>query len=144
MQVIRDPASTAKIANPEIRRLVEQRIDDLGKEPSDLGKEPFDLATLGYFLIVEPGDTLDAVDAQLGFPILANRFSGIRFGHPGFTPSFELVESFSGCFDMVFILDDSGYGIEVFIPSEGVDPDLLAMCKRYAMPAGGDAISSGV
>ena len=142
MQIIRDPASTAQITNPEIRRLVEQRIDDLGKP--DGPEEPFDLATLGYFIIVEPGDTLDAIDAQLGFPILANRFSGIRFGHPGFTPSFEFVEAFSGCFDMVFILDDSGFGIEVFIPKSIDSPDLLAMCQRYAMPAGGDAISSGV
>ena len=137
MQVIRDPASAAQIANPEIRRLVEHRI-------YDLGKEPFDLAALGYFIVVEPGDTLDAIDAQLGFPILANRFSGIRFGQPGFGPSFEFVEAFPGCYDMVFIIDDSGQGIEVFIPSEGVNPDLLAMCKQYAMPAGGDAISSGV
>jgi len=137
MQVIRDPASTTQIANPEIRRLVEQRIHDLGKEP-------FDLATLGYLIIVEPGDTLDAIDAQLGFPILCNRWTGIRFGQPGFAPSFEFVEAFPGCYDMVFILDDSGYGTEVFISSEGVNPDLLAMCHRYAMPAGGDAISSGI
>ena len=137
MQVIRDSASTAQIANPEIRRLVQQRI-------YDLGKEPFDLAALGYFLVIEPGDSLDTINAQLGFPILANRWTGIRLGEPGFTPSFEFVESIGGCFDMVFILDDSGYGIEVFIPSEGADPDLLAMCQRYAMPAGGDAISSGI
>lgn len=138
MQVIRDPASTAQIANPEIRRLVEQRI-------YDLGKEPFDLAALGYFMVIEPGDRLEAINAQLGFPILANRRTGLHFGQPGYEPSFEFVEQIHGCFDMVFILDDSGYGIEVFIPdTEGVDPDLLAMCKQYAMPAGGDAISSGV
>ena len=142
MQVIRDPASTAQIANPEIRRLVEQRIYDLGKP--DGTEEPFDLAALGYFIVVDPGDTLDAIDAQMGFPILCNRWTGIRFDQPGFTPSFEFVEQIHGCFDMVFILDDSGYGIEVFIPSEGVNPDLLAMCQRYAMPAGGDAISSGI
>jgi len=126
MQVIRDPADTNQISHSGIRRLVEQRIDDLGKEP-------FDLATLGYFLVVEPGDCLDAIDAQLGFPILANRYTGIRFGHPGFTPSFEFVESFGGCFDMVFIIDDSGFGIEVFIPkTAGVDSDLLMLCQQYA------------
>lgn len=130
MQVIRDPASAAQIANPQIRRLVEQRIDDLGQEP-------FDLATLGYFIIVEPGDTLDAIDAQLGFPILCNRWTGIRFGQPGFDPSFEFVEEFSGCFEMVFILDDSGFGIEVFVPkAAGIDSDLLMLCQRYATSSG--------
>ncbi len=126
MQIIRDPSATAQIKDPSIRRLVEQRI-------FDLGKEPFDLNALGYFLIVEPGDTLVVIDTQLGFPILANRFSGIRFDHPGFSPSFEFVEEFSGCFDMVFIIDDSGYGIEVFVPkTEGVDSDLLMLCQQYA------------
>ena len=133
MQVIRDPASTAQIANPEIRRLVEQRI-------YDLSKEPFDLAALGYFMVIEPGDSLNTINAQLGFPILTNRWTGLHFGEPDFMPAFEFVEAFASCFDMVFIMDDSGYGIEVFIPSEGVDPDLLAMCQRYAMPAGGDVI----
>lgn len=137
MQVIRDSASTAQIANPEIRRLVEQRIDDLGKEP-------FDLAVLGYFLVIEAGDSMDTINDQLGFPILANRCTGLHFGQPGYEPSFEFVEQIHDCFDMVFIIDDSGYGIEVFIPSDGVDPDLLAMCQRYAMPSGGDAISSGI
>jgi hypothetical protein len=32
----------------------------------------------------------------------------------------------------------------VFIPSEGVNPELLALCMQHAMPAGGDAISSGI
>ena len=134
MQVIRDPISTAQISDPSIRRLVEQRI-------YDLGKEPFDLAALGYFIVVEPGDSLDAIDAQLGFPILCNRWTGIRFDQPGFTPSFEFVESFGGCYDTVFIIDDSGYGIEVFIPKAIDIPDLLAMCQTYAVPAGGDAIA---
>ena len=126
MQIIRDPADAANIKDPAIRRLVEQRIDDLGQEP-------FDLSATGYFVIVEPGDTLDTIDTQLGFSTLTNRWTGIRFGQPGFDPSFEFVEEFSGCFDMVFIIDDSGYGIEVFIPkTAGVDSDLLMLCQQYA------------
>lgn len=126
MQIIRDLTATTQIKDAAIRRLVEQRIDDLGKEP-------FDLAALGYFLVVEPGDHLDAIDAQLGFPILANRYTSIRFDQPGFTPSFEFVEEFTFCFEMVFVLDDSGFGIEVFVPkAAGIDSDLLTMCQRYA------------
>jgi hypothetical protein len=38
-------------------------------------------------------------------------------------------------YEMAFILDDSGYGVDIFV-SKGtvVDPDLLAMCQRYATP----------
>jgi len=128
MQVIRDPASTAQIANPEIRRLVEQRI-------YDLGKEPFDLATLGYFLVIEPGDTLNTINTQLGFPILTNRWTGLHFGQPDFVPSFEFVEEFSGCFEIVFVISDDGFGIEVFVPkTAGIASELLELCQRYATP----------
>ena len=91
---------------------------------------------LGYFLIVEPGDSLQAINAQLGFNILTNRWTGIRFDQPGYTQSFEILDEHAGYYEMVFIISDDGFGIEVFIPkAEGVDPDLLAMCQRYAVPA---------
>jgi hypothetical protein len=127
MQIIRDLASTVDITDPGIRHLVALRMHELDKEP-------FDLSELGYFLIVQPGDSLDVIDRQLCFPILCNRFTGIRFGQSGFTPSFEFVEEFSGCYEMVFIMDDSGFGIEVFIPKSADIPDLLLMCQRYASP----------
>ena len=90
MIVVRNLQSTHQISNPEIRQLVQQRI-------SDLGGEAFDTTTLGYFLVIEQGDTLDAVNTQLGFSILANRFTGIAYDQPGFSPSFEFVEEFPSC-----------------------------------------------
>ena len=36
----------------------------------------------------------------------------------------------------MFIFTDDGYGIEIFVPKvEGVDPELLAMCRQFAVPA---------
>jgi hypothetical protein len=36
----------------------------------------------------------------------------------------------------LFILNDDGFGIGIFIPkSEGIDPELLALCAAYAVPA---------
>jgi hypothetical protein len=128
MQIIRDLPSAATVRNPEIRQLVQQRINDLGGDD-------FDSKELGYLLAIEPGDTLDAIAAQLGFSIVANRFTGIRWDHDGFTPSFEFVEEIGNCYDLVFVISDDGYGIEVFVPNtEGIDPDLLRMCARYATP----------
>jgi hypothetical protein len=127
MQIIRDLASTALIDNPSIRQLVQQRINDLGGEA-------FDSTALGYFLVIQPGDTLDAINTHLGFSILANRFTKIRFDQPGFSPSFEFVEEFPACYDMVFVLSDDGFGIEVFVEkSEAVPPDLRIMCRVHAM-----------
>lgn len=126
MFVIRDLSSTAQINDSEIRHLVEQRFHALSTEPYD----PDDL---GYFLVMEPSDSLEEINAQLGFPILCNRFSGIPFGDADFTPSFEFVEEYAGCYDMVFILSDDGYGVEVFIPKSIDIPELLAMCQKFAV-----------
>ena len=111
----------------EIRELVTQRMEDLGGDA-------FDANALGYFLVVESGDAIEAINAQLGFDILCNRFTGIRYDQPGFTPSFEFVEEFPACYDVVFVLSDDGYGVEVFVQkANGVPPDLLAMYQRYAV-----------
>jgi hypothetical protein len=128
MKIIRDLLSTEQISDPAIRKLVQQRIDDLGGDK-------FDAAVLGYFLIVESGESIDAITTQMGFPVLANRVTGIKFGEPGFAPSFEFVEAIGNCYDIVFVVDDSGFGVELFVPvAEGVPAELLAMCQRYATP----------
>ena len=129
MHVVEDLQSTHPISTPAIRELVQQRINDLGGES-------FDSNELGYFLVVESSDTLEALSAQLGFDMLRNRFTGIRFNDSGFTPSFEFIEEFPACYDMVFVLDDTGIGVEIFVPKEeGIDPDLIAMCRMYAYTA---------
>jgi hypothetical protein len=124
--VVRNLQSTHQISNAAIRQLVQQRI-------SDLGGEAFDAAALGYFLVIEPGDTLEAIHAQVGFNILQNRFTGIHYNDTGFTPSFEFVQEFASCYDMVFVISDDGFGVELFVPKEeGIETDLLAMCRMYA------------
>ena len=128
MEIINDLLSTMQISDPAIRKLVQHRIDELGGDN-------FNATELGYFLVIEPGDSIDAITTQIGVNILANRFTGIRWDQPGYTPSFEFIEEFSACYELVFILDDSGYGIDIFISKgTGVDPDLLVMCQRYATP----------
>ena len=129
MIVVRDHSTIDQISKPAIRELVQQRINDLGGES-------FDSNELGYFLVVESSDTLEALSAQLGFHMLRNRFTGILFNATDFTPSFEFIEEFPACYDMVFVLDDTGIGVEIFVPKEeGIDPDLIAMCRMYAYTA---------
>ena len=128
MKVIRDPADTASIADSELRTLVEKTIRDLSED------NPYDPDELGYFLIVEPGDSLDTISAQIGFDILTNKWTGNRFDQPGYTQSFEVLDEHAGYYEMVFIISDDGFGVEVFIPkATGVDPALLAMCQKYAV-----------
>jgi len=71
VRIVRDLQSTHQITNIAIRRLVQKRINDLGGES-------FDSNELGYFLVVEARDTIAAIQTQVGFNILHNRFTGIR------------------------------------------------------------------
>ncbi len=134
MHIVRNLQSTDQISNPAIKDFVRQRINDLGGDA-------FDTHAIGYFLVVEAADTIEVISATVGFNILHNRFTGIRFDATGFTPSFEFIEEFPSCFDMVFVLDDSGFGVEMFVcKGEGlnadcVHPELLAMCRMYAYVA---------
>jgi len=126
MNVLESLSDTHQVSNTAIRALIRQRINDLGGES-------FDTQAIGYFLVVEPADTIEAISAIVGFNILHNRLTGIRFDATGFTPSFEFIEKFVSCYDMVFVLDDSGSGVELFVPKEeGIDTDLIAMCQKYA------------
>ena len=128
MQIVRDLQSIQHINDIAIRELVRKRIEDLGGDS-------FDSSSLGYMLVIEGGDTLEALSAQLGFDPLKNRFTGIHFNESGFAPSFEFVEEFPSCFDAVFILSDDGYGVELFISKAvGVIPELLSMCQAFATP----------
>ena len=129
MIVVRDQHSAHQISNPQIKQLVQQRINDLAGQ--DIGEWEF-----GYFLVIEFTDTIQAIKAQVGFDILCNRFTGIRYDQSEFTPSFEFIEEFSACYEMVVLLGDSGAGVEVVIlKDDGIDPDLIAMCQQYAVKA---------
>ena len=127
MIIVKTIAAIQQISDTAIRKILQERINDLGGAA-------FDTAELGYLLVVESGDTTEAIAGQLGFDILCNRFTGIYYDQTGFTPSFEFVEEFPACYDMVFILSDDGYGVEVFVQKAGgVPPNLLAICQRYAV-----------
>jgi hypothetical protein len=128
MRIIRNPADATTIADPELRQLIDITIAALSEDG------PYDPDVLGYFLIVESGDSLASINGQLGFDILVNKWTGIRFNQSGYTQSFEVLDEHAGYYEMVFVLGQDGYGIEVFIP-KGIDlQDLLAMCVQFAMP----------
>lgn len=121
MLVIRDLATDAvanAIADPELRRLIHQSADRLLSqfEPGE-----YSLEELCFFIVVEPGDTVGEIDDRLGRSILDTR------------P--ELVLEHPDWYQLVFVLSDDGFGVEVFVPkTAGVEPDLLALCATYATP----------
>lgn len=131
MLVLRDPADASLIAEPALRSLVEQRFGEVFSE------EAYDADQHGYMIVVESGDSVDALEKESGCAILYEPFEDVPYGHPDFTPSFEVLEEHSYAYEMLFICNDDGFGITIIVPrnKEGIDACLLAMCAEYAVPA---------
>ena len=95
----------------------------------------WDLADLAHFIIVEPGDCIDAIARELGVNPLVNIVDNAHYPQPSFEPSFEFCIARIGYFDLTFALSDSGLGLCLLVPNcEGVMPQLLEMCRAYATP----------
>ena len=130
MLLLFDPSGVSRITDPDIRALVAYRYIQI------CAGEAYDVDLHGYMIVVEPGDSVEALEEECSCPILHNLFDESRFGDPGYAPSFEHLEDHGGCYEMVFIMSDDGSGVSIFIPkSAGIDPELLSLCKVYATAA---------
>lgn len=110
--------------DPFLKQLLLKRLDMLC-EFSD-----FNLSELAHFVIVEPGDTLATIEAELGFSPFVNFVDGARYPDPDFTPNWEWLIDHGQWFELVFALSDSGFGINLLVPNRpDVDAMLLALLK---------------
>lgn len=114
MHIVRDHASLALVADQNLRQTIQQRIDNIASD------EPYDSALHGYFVVLDSLDTLANIAAQIGFDPTQRQ------------P--EILEEYEIAWDALFIIEDSGYGIELLIPLTIDIPELVAMCKRCAVP----------
>ena len=130
MIVLRDPQATSQVTDPYIRELVSLRWSQI------LAGEPYDYDRHGYMVVVEPGDTVEQLEQEIGLPLLHGLFDD-----DDFTPCFEILEEHTyenavRIYEMVFISNDDGFATTVIVPSaEGIPADLLAMCRSFATPA---------
>lgn len=129
MLILRDPATVSEVLDPAVARLLAFRFDQLSVDV------PYDPDMNGFFVLVQPGDTVSALEAASGCWITQGVFSDARYGEEGFSPCFEFLEEHPFCFEMVFILNDGGYGVLFAIPKSGIDDELLRFCREYAVPA---------
>jgi len=126
MHVIRLESDLQVLEDPNLLALIRRRIADTAEFVDTFGE-------LVFFVIVEPGDDIAAVDDALGFAVMANRFDGTTFGEPGFTPSWDVLDEHAGYYELVYVLSDDGQGVTVFVrKSEGVSAELLAMCRQFS------------
>ncbi|AKH38170.1 MULTISPECIES: hypothetical protein [Nitrosomonas] len=91
MLIINDPTQANRIPDSAIRSLVQQRFSEV------CAGEPYDCDRHGYMVVVEPGDSVEALEREVGFPILRNPFDDTRYGEPDFSLSFEALEEHYEC-----------------------------------------------
>ena len=121
MLILKSPSSFDSITDHDILKLVKLRHDQMGDEMFD------------SVIIIEASDSLSEIEQEIGFSILTNLFDDVRYPDPDFVPCFEVLEDHGCCYEMVFIFGDGDDAIEIFIPKQGVDNELLAMCSQYAV-----------
>lgn len=138
MLTLRDPSHVDQIADPDIRALATQRFREVSVD------EPYDPDVLGPFVVTEPGDTLETIEAETGCWLSTSMFNeNVRYGDDGYVPSFEFLEEHPACFEVCFIFNDDGYGTLLFVgKTENMDPTLLHFCREYA-DHGGDTANGG-
>lgn len=103
--------------HPEMIDLIRRRRAILG------GDLPF--ADMAHFVVVEPGDTIDDIEAVISWPIRPDLDTGI--------PSWEWVLAHEGvCYETVFVLSDDGYAVILFVQiAENMDPELTGMLRAF-------------
>ena len=128
MLFIRGPDAAGRIGDPDVRRLVEERFEQI------LNGDKYDPEIHGEMIVVEPGDTLDSLEEETGLPIATNLFDDRRFPDPDFAPAAEFIEEHATCFEALYLFSDDGAGTSLFIPkAPGIDAALLALCARHAV-----------
>jgi hypothetical protein len=80
---------------------------------------------LVFFVVPDSGETIQQLVEAIGTDLLT--VDGC--------PLWEFIEEHLSCYEFVIVLDDSGFGAEVFLPKTGMDADLLALCQLHATPA---------
>ncbi|KTE39796.1 hypothetical protein ATE62_08690 [Sphingopyxis sp. HIX] len=106
-----------KPLHPELLDLIRRRRAILGDDM------PF--AEMAHFVVVEPGDTIDATEAVIRWPIRPNPDCGL--------PQWEWVLVHEGvCYETVFVLSDDGYAVVLFVQiADGMDPELMGMLRAF-------------
>jgi hypothetical protein len=114
----------------EVSAFIENHPDEsitstVARRMSELTGDEFTMEDLVFFIILEPGDTLRQLESAIGRELHS----------PEGFPQWELMEEHSGLYEIVMVLDDTGFGAEILIPKEGIDPELSDLCRRHSTPS---------
>ena len=119
-----DASAVNALDDCAMQAVIQQRLIELSEY-----QQPLD--ELVEFWLLDGSDTGAALEVPTGRPVMTG------WSSPGgsFLPSWDSLVSHPSCFEMVFVLDDSGYGAVFWIPKSSADPALLELCSKHAVEA---------
>jgi hypothetical protein len=114
--------------DPRFRELLTLRLGQFDQgDGTDLGE-------LVHIVVFEAGDTLDELEAILGFTPLHN--DGASYGDSDFTPGWEWIMRHDRWIELVWIHSDFGNGAILFVQdADDVEPRLISLCNEFAESA---------
>lgn len=118
-----DDASIAsalqKPLHPDLIDLIRRRRAILGDDLS--------FGDMAHFVVVEPGDMIDAIEKIIRWPIRPDPDCGL--------PQWEWVLVHENvCWETVFVLSDDGYAVVLFVQIvDGMDPELIGMLRAFCI-----------
>lgn len=118
MHVLRHPdevlAFVETYPDPCITALIQQRMEELIDEEISMEE-------LVVFVILESGDGIEQLQAQMDMRVMADLGC----------PLWEVIEEHSTSYELVFVLSSSGFGTLIFAPKAECAPDILALCREH-------------
>lgn len=116
MKIIRHSSELDELEDEGIRVLIQARIDQIEEE------DFFDADIYGGWVIAEPGDSLERLEAETFRPLLAE------------PPYFEAAQDHGDFVDLVWVLAGD-QAVTLIVPKQaGIPTALLDLCARYAAP----------
>ena len=128
MQLFTDAKAIARaprvMTDSQLKDLLTERIEDWTMRG---------LMNLTTLVIIEVGDTEPSIIDALCFSPLVNPLDGKRYRAEGFVLPFDYIEDHGGWFELFVTVGNEGFAFHLFVRNrEGVDPELLAMCRAHA------------
>jgi hypothetical protein len=114
-EAVKEFVSTS--GNGALRSLVSQRM-------AELTAGEYSMEELVFFVILDASDSFD----DLKFALLGKRQADQEI------PPWEVIEDQAANFELVFVLESSGYGALVFAPKSEIHPEMLSLCQTHAYP----------
>jgi hypothetical protein len=114
-------ASPSAVDDPHLQQLLDDAVRQWAAS---------NVLNLTHLLILQPGDTEEAIRETAGFSPLIDPVDGHRFGSPSFTPYWDQLRDHGGWFELTVCVGDSGFAYVLFIADR--PGELLTLCRTYA------------